>query len=295
MPNTTCANLKALDLGGNSLGGEFPGFLTEFSGLQQLDLSSNGLSGSIPNSIVNMTGLESLNLSYNNFSGVVPSALSRFGAESLQGNSPSLCGGPLRQCGSGPGSGRLSSGAVAGIVIGLMAGVVVLASVSIGWYQGRKWKKREKRVEEEEMPMEEDGGGEGKLMVFQGGEHLTLDDVLNATGQVIEKTGYGTVYKAKLADGGTIALRLFREGSCLDLSSCLPVVRHLGRARHENLVPLRAFYQGKRGEKLLIYDYFHNKTLNDLLHGIYELKLTTHKTYYSRVVIRNFISLSSFH
>ena len=50
------------------------------------------------------------------------------------------------------------------------------------------------------------GAGEGKLMLFAGGESLTLDDVLNATGQVLEKTCYGTAYKAKLAEGGTIAL-----------------------------------------------------------------------------------------
>ncbi|MBA0802696.1 hypothetical protein Gohar_012971 [Gossypium harknessii] len=82
----------------------------------------------------------------------------------------------------------------------------------------------------------------------------------------MEKTNYGTVYKAKLADGGNIALRLLREGSCKDRSSCLPVIKQLGKVRHENLVPLRAFYQGKRGEKLLIYDYLPNRSLHDFLH-----------------------------
>ncbi|ONK79516.1 uncharacterized protein A4U43_C01F7150 [Asparagus officinalis] len=262
VPNPSCTNLKALDLADNQLEGEFPLFVTRFSGLQELDLSSNRLSGSIPDSILKLNNLQRLNLSYNNFSGVVP-PLSKFGAESLQGNNPSLCGSPLKQCGS---NSRLSSGAIAGIIIGLMVGVVVLASVLIGWYQGRKRKNVSKRIEEDEMEIEEGDGGEGKLMVFQGGEHLTLEDVLNATGQVLEKTSYGTVYKAKLNDGGTIALRLLREGSSMDLASCLPVVRYLGRARHENVVPLRAFYQGKRGEKLLIYDYLHNRSLHDLLH-----------------------------
>eukprot|EP00262_Sarcandra_glabra_P017534 TRINITY_DN6031_c0_g1_i1.p1 TRINITY_DN6031_c0_g1~~TRINITY_DN6031_c0_g1_i1.p1 ORF type:complete len:296 (-),score=48.79 TRINITY_DN6031_c0_g1_i1:213-1100(-) len=82
----------------------------------------------------------------------------------------------------------------------------------------------------------------------------------------MEKTTYGTVYKAKLADGGSIALRLLREGSCKDRAACLPVIKQLGRVRHENVVPLRAFYQGERGEKLLIYDYLPNKNLYDLLY-----------------------------
>uniref|UniRef100_A0A0D3H3B3 Protein kinase domain-containing protein n=1 Tax=Oryza barthii TaxID=65489 RepID=A0A0D3H3B3_9ORYZ len=65
-----------------------------------------------------------------------------------------------------------------------------------------------------------------------------------------------------------IELRLLREGCCKDAESCAPAVRRIGRARHDNLVPLRAFYQGRRGEKLLVYDYFPgNRTLHELLHG----------------------------
>ncbi|EMS68009.1 hypothetical protein TRIUR3_25372 [Triticum urartu] len=119
-----------------------------------------------------------------------------------------------------------------------------------------------------------DGGGNIELRLlregsckFQGGEHLTLGEVLNATGQVVEKASYCTVYKAKLADGGgNIELRLLREGSCKDAASCGPAVRRIGRARHENLVPLRAFYQGRRGEKLLVYDYFPHQTRHSLPH-----------------------------
>ncbi|KAL5562063.1 hypothetical protein UlMin_031810 [Ulmus minor] len=186
-----------------------------------------------------------------------------------------LCGLPLKTC---SGNSRLSSGAIAGLVIGLMTGTVVMASLLIGYVQNKKRKSRPESEDElEEGDDESDagveggggvvgGGGEGKLILFQGGEHLTLDDVLNATGQVMEKTSYGTVYKAKLADGGTIVLRLLREGSCKDRSACLPVIKLLGRIRHENLIPLRAFYQGKRGEKLLIYDHLPHRNLHDLLH-----------------------------
>ncbi|KAF8388350.1 hypothetical protein HHK36_027016 [Tetracentron sinense] len=262
VPNSTCRNLQVLDLGKNKFSGEFPEFITLFHGLKELDLGNNLFTGSIPESLTELN-LERLNLSYNNFSGVMPVFReSKFSAEIFEGNNPGLCGSPLGKC---RGSSGLSSRAIAGIVIGLMAGSVVLASVLIGYLQGKKRKNRGgdgNEIEEEE----EINGDEGKLILFQGGEHLTLDDVLNATGQVMEKTSYGTVYKAKLADGGTIALRLLREGSCKDRSSCLPVIRQLGRVRHENLVPLRAFYQGQRGEKLLIYDYLPNKSLHDLLH-----------------------------
>lgn len=268
LPDATCKDLRFLDLGQNTFSGNFPEFITGFNGLKELDLGNNMFSGPIPESITGLK-LEKLNLSHNNFSGVLPKfEESKFGVEAFEGNSPTLCGKPLRSCG---GSSGLSSGAIAGIVIGLMTGAVVLVSLLIGYFQGKKRKNLDDEEEEfEELEDEEEGGagggGEGKLVLFQGGEHLTLEDVLNATGQVMEKTSYGTVYKAKLADGGTIVLRLLREGSCKDRSLCLPVIKQLGRIRHDSLIPLRAFYQGRRGEKLLIYDYLPNKTLYDLLH-----------------------------
>lgn len=275
LPNSTCGSLQVLDLGGNKLSGEFPEYVTKFKALKMLDLSSNVFEGSVPDGL-GLLQLETLDLSHNNFSGMLPSFFgeSNFGAESFQGNSPSLCGFPLKPC---LGSSRLSPGAVAGLVIGLMSGAVVVASLLIGYLQNKKRKssiESEDDLEEGDEEDEVDGGGgqgEGKLVVFQGGENLTLEEVLNATGQVMEKTNYGTVYKAKLSDGGNIALRLLREGTCKDRSSCLPVIKQLGRIRHENLVPLRAFYQGKRGEKLLIYDYIPNISLHDLLHGMVTL------------------------
>ena len=268
LPNSTCSILQFLDLGDNQFSGPFPEFVTRFEALKELDLGNNLFSGSIPEGLANLN-LEKLNLSFNNFSGILPVfSESKYGVEVFEGNNAGLCGPPLRTCKSSSG---LSPGAIAGIVIGLMTGAVVLASLLIGYVQGKKRKSRGETEEEYEEGEDDENGsggsGDGKLILFQGGEHLTLEDVLNATGQVMEKTSYGTVYKAKLADGGSIALRLLREGSCKDSNSCLPVIKQLGRVRHENLIPLRAFYQGKRGEKLLIYDYLPNRSLHDLLHG----------------------------
>ncbi|KAH9623093.1 hypothetical protein KSS87_013351 [Heliosperma pusillum] len=268
LPNTTCDYLKVLDLGDNKFTGLFPDFVATFNNLEVLDLSNNMFTGVIPDDISQLK-LDKLNLSYNNFTGLLPKfGESKFGVEAFVGNNPGLCGLPLQSCGFGGGS-SMSPGAIAGLVIGLMTGSVVVVSLLIGYLQNKRKNRRENEDDLEECDEDDDAmveNGESKLIVFQGGEHLTLDDVLNATGQVIEKTSYGTSYKAKLADGGTIALRLLREGCCKDRSACLPVVKQLGRLRHENLDPLRAFYQGKRGEKLLIYDYVPTRTLYELLH-----------------------------
>lgn len=277
----TCDSLRVLDLGANRFSGGFPAFVAAFRGLRTLDLSANRLEGPVPEALAGMRQLQALNLSYNGFSGQLPPALAdaRFAsAGSFLGNG-GVCGPPLpRQCVSSNG---LSSRGVAGMVIGLMAGAVVAASVCIGWAQGRWRRSREHGYDIDGNDDEtagagvmssqrgdQDAGAGGRLLVFEGGEHLTLEEVLNATGQVVEKASYCTVYKAKLASGGgSIELRLLREGSCKDAAACAPLVRRIGRARHENLVPLRAFYHGRRGEKLLVYDYFPRaRTLHDLLH-----------------------------
>ena len=261
--------LTLLDLGDNKFSGLFAEFITRFRNVKVVDLSHNMFTGVIPDDVAQLQ-LDKLNLSYNNFSGLLPNSVgSKFGADPFVGNNPELCGYPLKSCNGG---GNMSPGAIAGLVIGMMTGSVVAVSVLIGYLQNRRRKNRGDNEDYlEDCEEDETGGetGEAKLIVFQGGENLTLEDVLNATGQVIEKTSYGTSYKAKLTDGGTIALRLLREGCCKDRSSCLPVVKQLGRLRHENLDPLRAFYQGKRGEKLLIYDYVPTRTLYELLHGMF--------------------------
>ncbi|KAI7747771.1 hypothetical protein M8C21_007117 [Ambrosia artemisiifolia] len=259
--NISCDSLIYFDFGENKFTGGFPEFVTGFKNVREVDVSGNNLE-------LGGLSLNKLNVSYNNFSGVLPDFGGlKFGVELFEGNGE-LCGPPLKRCRGS--SGGLGSGAVAGVVIGLMTGIVVLASVLIGYSQRKKKNRDEEDDVFEDGEEDEngaDGGGDGKLIIFQGGEHLTLEDVLNATGQVMEKTNYGTTYKAKLADGGTIALRLLREGSCKDDGLWLPSVKQLGRIRHESLVPLRAFYEGKRGEKLLIYDYLpNNKTLHELLH-----------------------------
>ncbi|EPS73747.1 hypothetical protein M569_01008 [Genlisea aurea] len=274
VPDSNCGELRFLDLGQNSFAGDFPEFVAGFRNLANLDLGGNSFSGRIPASVAALT-LRKLNVSHNNFSGPLPGDFERsgFGPEVFEGNDPTLCGLPLTPC-PGRNSG-LSSGAIAGLLIGLMTGTVVFFSVLIGYFQRRKRSSSnpnggdEEEDEEEKELFGETAGeqsDEGKLILFPGGEHLRLEDILNATGQVIEKSNYGTVYKAKLGDGGTIALRLLKEDCCRPRSSFLPAVKQIGKIRHENLIPLKAFYEGKRGEKLLIHDYLPSRTLCDLLH-----------------------------
>ncbi|GFZ19685.1 transmembrane kinase-like 1 [Actinidia rufa] len=156
------SSLSNVNLGDNLLNG--------FRILRLLDFANNVFSGSIPEGLGGLN-LKKLNLSYNNFSGVLPNlGESKFGEDVFEGNNPGLCGSPLRGC---RGSSGMSSGAIAGIIIGFLTRTVVLASLLIGYVQGKKKKNMEDDEElEEEGEEDENGsscsdGGDGRLILLQ--------------------------------------------------------------------------------------------------------------------------------
>ncbi|CAA0834542.1 Protein kinase superfamily protein [Striga hermonthica] len=102
----------------------------------------------------------------------------------------------------------------------------------------------------------------GDLIRFRGGENLAVEDILEAPGEVIGKSSYGTVYKACLDGSNSLALLRFLRPTCtLSVKEVVPIVELLGSVRHPNLVPLNAFYAGPRGEKLIVHPFYGNGNL----------------------------------
>uniref|UniRef100_A0A5B6YSP5 Putative kinase-like protein TMKL1 n=2 Tax=Davidia involucrata TaxID=16924 RepID=A0A5B6YSP5_DAVIN len=100
------------------------------------------------------------------------------------------------------------------------------------------------------------------LIKFHGGEDLTIHDILEAPGEVIGKSSYGTLYRASLMKMNSIALLRFLRPACTGRrKEVVPVIQLLGSIRHPNLVPLCAFYAGQKGEKLLVHPFYGRGTL----------------------------------
>ncbi|KAK1312365.1 putative leucine-rich repeat receptor-like protein kinase IMK3 [Acorus calamus] len=81
------------------------------------------------------------------------------------------------------------------------------------------------------------------------------------------KSTYGTVYKATLEDGSQVAVKRLREKVAKGQREFEAEVGLLGKIRHPNLLSLRAYYLGPKGEKLLVFDFMPRGSLAAFLHA----------------------------
>lgn len=106
------------------------------------------------------------------------------------------------------------------------------------------------------------------LLTFQGGQDLTISDILDAPGEVIGKSNYGTLYKALLHRSNCVRLLRFLRPVCIARAKDFEeAIQLLGSIRHPNLVPLVGFYAGPRGEKLLVHPFFRRGSMAQFIRG----------------------------
>ncbi|CAA7060434.1 unnamed protein product [Microthlaspi erraticum] len=282
--------LRTLDISSNSVSGQIPSTLGNISSLTHLDLSRNNLTGEIPISISDLKGLSFFNVSYNNLSGPVPTLLSqKFNSTSFVGNSQ-LCGysvstpcPTLKPPSPHPRKSShrnlstkdillIASGA---LLIVLLILVFILLCCLLRKKPGKSKLKGGEAgsgvaaAAKTEKGGEVEAGGEtgGKLVHFDGPMAFTADDLLCATAEIMGKSTYGTVYKATLEDGSQVAVKRLREKITKSQKEFENEINVLGRIRHPNLLALRAYYLGPKGEKLVVFDYMSRGSLATFLHA----------------------------
>ncbi|KAL6126922.1 hypothetical protein ACLB2K_070179 [Fragaria x ananassa] len=145
------------------------------------------------------------------------------------------------------------------ILVPTSATVLIVLALLVYFLCKRSPKTELKDVESTEQKHEDDGAvlQVADLETFQDGEDLTISDILEAPGEVIGKSNYGTLYKALLQSSDSVKLLRFLRPACTArIEDFGEVIQLLGCIRHPNLVPLLGFYAGPRGEKLLIHPYY---------------------------------------
>ncbi|KAI3447825.1 hypothetical protein Pfo_004490 [Paulownia fortunei] len=292
-------NLSLLNLSNNKFKGQIPDIIGNITRITFLDLSYNNLTGEIPISLVNLTNLSSFDVSYNNLSGAVPSVLAKkFNSSSFVGNAQ-LCGYtsstpcpspepennlPSPSQGAPKHHGRkLSTKDIILIAAGaLLVVLLILCCVLLCCLIRKKAASKAQNGKTggvgstgrgaKPVPAagtEVDSGAEtgGKLVHFDGPFVFTADDLLCATAEIMGKSTYGTAYKATLEDNNQVAVKRLREKITKAQKDFELEVSELGKIRHPNILALRAYYLGPKGEKLLVYDYLPNGSLASFLHA----------------------------
>ncbi|XP_051130157.1 probably inactive leucine-rich repeat receptor-like protein kinase IMK2 [Andrographis paniculata] len=297
----TLSRLNSLDLSNNKFSGRIPDTVGNLTRITSLDLSENNLTGGIPDSLTTLKNLTFLDVSYNNLSGAVPPVLAKkFNSSSFAGNLD-LCGFngsspcpspppvPENQPSEEPNRNRrklslkdiilITAGVL--LVILLVLCCVLLCCLIRKRSAGSKARNGGKATGGATVVSDrgakpspgaevESGGGDagGKLVHFDGPFVFTADDLLCATAEIMGKSSYGTAYKATLEDNDNqVLVKRLREKITKGQKEFESEVARLGKIRHPNILALRAYYLGPKGEKLLVYDHMPNGSLASFLHA----------------------------
>jgi hypothetical protein len=109
-------------------------------------------------------------------------------------------------------------------------------------------------------------------LTFCAGEaaSYSLEQLMRGSAEVLGRGTVGTTYKAVLDARLVVIVKRLDAAkigpAALDAETFEQNMDAVGRLRHPNLVPLRAFFQAKE-ERLLVYDYQPNGSLYSLAHG----------------------------
>ncbi|RCV35591.1 hypothetical protein SETIT_7G251900v2 [Setaria italica] len=157
---------------------------------------------------------------------------------------------------------------VAKIVISVTAASVLAVTVTAVMYLVWKCKLRGQRRNSGGRTASNDEHGEEDLEL----PFVSFREIVSATNNFSEdnmlgRGGFGKVYKGILADNKQVAIKRLGKGSRQGAEEFRNEVVLIAKLQHRNLVRLLGFcIHG--GEKLLIYEYLPNKSLDSFIFGL---------------------------
>ncbi|XP_072065837.1 MDIS1-interacting receptor like kinase 2-like isoform X2 [Arachis hypogaea] len=248
--------LKFLNLSHNKLKDEPAGL---FGHLTFVDLSINNLSGSIPSLIGK--SVNHLDLSYNNLSGNIPEGLDSVQFYNLECN-PFL-NGDYHNCQSeNLNNGHDKSLSTLGLVLIIVASILVsFGSIGIGicvlFARHRRRRLKSKAAKHGDL-----------FSIWEYDGKIAFEDIVEATEDFdirycIGTGAYGSVYKAELPSGKTIALKKLHKTESENPSfykSFCKEVEVLTQIRHRNIIRLYGYCLHNRC-MFLVYEYLERGSL----------------------------------
>ncbi|CAA0830371.1 Leucine-rich repeat receptor-like protein kinase PXC1 [Striga hermonthica] len=288
--------LITLHLQNNEISGPIPNFLSSPApNLTDLNLSNNELYGFLPDGLISRYGSRSFagNQALCGEIPPFPNCTNSRGQPSLTvPSSPSSL--PPSQTVSATNSPenhrkKLGSGAIVAIAVANSVLLLVIASFTVAYCCGKSSRstnsmttasevgKRSSYSSEKKVYVNNNNNGGGdsdgtnatdrsKLVFFDRKKQFELEDLLRASAEMLGKGSLGTVYKAVLDDGCTVAVKRLKDANPCARKEFEQYMDVIGKLKHPNVVRFRAYYYAKE-EKLLVYDYMPNGSLHSLLHA----------------------------
>lgn len=296
-----CSSLTDINFSQNDLLGSIPPEFGNLTNLEALDLSHNNISGIIPSELGQLQKLVFFNVSYNQLEGPVPDNgnFIQFNKSAFVGNI-NLCGANVEvTCPSvmpkpivlNPNSSDanpiepnplgaahahrrivLSASAILAIAAAaaISAGVVLVFILNV--YSQSLSRAADTRILESYSPSPSSDVPIGKLVMFSKSSDPRAEEWVTSAHALLNKDselgrgGFGTVYKAVLADGRTVAIKKLMVSTLVKSQYDFEKeIQFLGQIKHRNLLALQGYYWTPQLQ-LLIYDFIPNGNLYSRLH-----------------------------
>ncbi|KAK1399692.1 Receptor-like serine/threonine-protein kinase [Heracleum sosnowskyi] len=162
------------------------------------------------------------------------------------------------------GSGSSNSSRARRTVLIVLVPIISISTVVLGfylWHVCKHTKKREGPVKEHAF-----NDGSGDLPVF---DFRAIADATNnfSNNNKLGEGGFGPVYKGILEDGKEIAVKRRSKCSTQGIEEFKNEVSCIAKLQHRNLVRLLGWSTTEEGERILVYEYMPNKSLDFFIFG----------------------------